>query len=724
MISRKLRNQVLCRCLAPAGLALAYAATPSFADTTAAGSPLERITGEFTAVVKASGLDAPAGMALHPGTHEVYVAEKKQVSVIRDGHSVPVIASSWRVIRDMDPWLVTDEHPLNYWISTALQRPEGLAFASDGRLYVTENVPAGRVMEFTPDVAGAYATARIIGIPWLQYNYTWKGIAVANDGRLLLSGISEETPGTPPYGSVVMRDADEDWWAVDYGPFARFTSLGLSRDNDIAVIADETTDTVVWWDTVRHLAIDSARSMADNVKGVGLFPDGSIATLEEPAAKEGGPRSARLVRIDPQTGQSRVVAQGFGEVSSVVISPDSGNVYLTERNAGLLIELQPKVSFLTNNYLLQRSVSAFEAKGGLAPRAWPPYLQNFVRKLGVEPASEHDAAKKVKTEVTATAKPENKAEGDVPAKPVLTPQSFGTKVPFIAGMVKSDPSTIDASSPDPISQVDFIVFFPANSLKKGDFSTPSLSLFAARRQSGREQRSVKLGGLGKSQMNTDGTWTEAIEKTTLFVPMATCAATPTDDGVDVSICFLGLDIMDDYYLQFRLGKDAEGKLIVNGEKQSMIKYNMSLTEMDEETGTEVPTVVMAGFNRRKAEPYSWLKIGMEPQEYFLQVEDRPPWTSRWMSEVTPDINVMLNKKEADLRASLRKAVQEEISAGAAATDPEPVRKDDKPERDPQRVEAKESASPTTARAEPESEEDTYWTNMILARAVQAWFGEN
>ncbi|MFH0907436.1 MAG: hypothetical protein V1929_01560 [bacterium] len=695
---------------------------------------MERITGEFTAVVKASGLDAPAGMALHPETRELYLAEKKQVSVIREGRAVPVIASSWRVVRDMDAWLVTDEHPLSYWVNNTLQRPKALAFASDGRLFVTENVPAGRVMEFTPDIVGAYVTARIIGVPWLQYNYTWKSIAVASDGFLILSGITEESPGSPPYGSVVMRDADEEWWAVDYGPFARFTSLGLSRDNDIAVVADETTDTVVWWDTIRHLAIDSAPGKTDNVKGVGVFPDGSIATLEEPATRPGEPRTARLVRIDPQTGQSRIVAQGFGEVSSMIVAPDNGHVYLTEQGDGLLIELQPKVAFLTNNYLLQRSVSAFEARGGLAPRSWPPYLQNFVRKLGVEPASEREAAKKIKARNAVRAEKEANAETktgeNVAVQPVLTPQSFGMKVPFIAGMVKSDPSAIDASTADPIRQVDFIVFFPANSLKKGDFSTPSLSLFTARHQSGREHRSVKLAGLGKTEMNTDGSWTKATEKTTLFIPMATCAATPTEDGVEVSICFLGLDIMDDYYMQFRLGKAAEGRLIVNGQQQTITKYNMTLTEMDEETGTEVPTVVMAGFNRRKAEPFSWLKIGVMPQEYFLQLEDRPPWKSRWMSEVTPEINVMLQKKEADLRASLRRTMQEEISAGAAASDADtPARDNQTPaasgsEQRPQRVEAARPATPATAMTDPESEEDAYWTNMILTRAAQVWLGEN
>ncbi|HEY8241220.1 MAG TPA: hypothetical protein VIH35_07235, partial [Kiritimatiellia bacterium] len=408
----------------------------------------------------ATGLDLPGGLAIHPQTRELYVTEKGRVSVVRDGKVVPVITSGWRVMRDMAPWLVTDEHPLDQWLRAALNQPHALTISSDGRVYVAENVPNGRILEFRPDAAGRFATAHIVAVPWLQYDYTWKSLAISGDGSLTVAGVADSEPGAPPYGSVVTRDPDNNWWAVDYGIFARFTSLGLSQDESVVVVGDEYSDHVVWWDTTRRLAIGTATGKTENIKALGVMPDGAILAVEDNQAPNLADRKSQLVRIDPQTRESRIVAQGLGAVESIAIAQDSGTIYVTDPLAGSIIELQPKTAVLTNGYLLNRSIMAYEAQGGLAPRSWPPYLQSFVRKLGVEPASEKKAKR-----VATTEKPKDQQ------KPQLTPEAFGLKVPFIAGMVKSDPNTVSTATDDPVQQVDFIVFFPSSALKKDDFST-------------------------------------------------------------------------------------------------------------------------------------------------------------------------------------------------------------------------------------------------------------
>jgi hypothetical protein len=148
--------------------------------------------------------------------------------------------------------------------------------------------------------------------------------------------------------------------------------------------------------------------------------------------------------------------------------------------------------------------------------------------------------------------------------------------------------------------------------------------------------------------------------------------------------------------------------------------------MDEETGSEVPTVVMAGFNRRKAEKYSWLQLGTEPSERFLQVDaEKSPWTSRWMSEQAPDINVMIKEQDDAIRSAMRKANEPDTSKTTAGEAPDsspqakvaPIQQNAPAAADLQ-------ASVDAGADEDLDADEAAWTNMILSRAIDIWLGEN
>jgi hypothetical protein len=158
----------------------------------------------------------------------------------------------------------------------------------------------------------------------------------------------------------------------------------------------------------------------------------------------------------------------------------------------------------------------------------------------------------------------------------------------------------------------------------------------------------------------------------------------------------------------------------------MIKYDMNLTEMDEESGSEVPTVVMAGFNRKKAQKYSWLQLGAEPQERFLQVESQQaPWTSRWMSEQAPDINVMIKQQDDAIRSAMQKATEPDTSNTTAdRVPPDSAAPQAKRSTDTATPAPDLQASADTEGDEFADDEEAAWTNMILSRAIEVWLGEN
>ncbi|MEM7395588.1 MAG: hypothetical protein AAF492_24925, partial [Verrucomicrobiota bacterium] len=431
-------------------------------------------------------LTSPDGLAIHPDTGEIYVTEEDagHVSVIRDGKAQVVVNGGWRVVNNLPRWAITPERPLAYWLKNELRSPEGIAFSKDGHLWVTEDVPSGRLLEFVPDEAtGKFTEAFIHPIPWMSKPFSWEGITMADDGRLFLAG-SVINKGTGLlFGSVLMRDTNLDWWVVDFGPFASFSSVALSKNDDVLVVGDELLGAVNWWDAVRHTDIGMVSCRTEYVESVAVLPDGAIAAVQEynpellkesRKAGKDAPKffaGGRVIRIDPRDGAHVVMAEGFDTIESVVVAEKTGYLYITEDGTGNVIELRPKKPYDTTAYLLERSVRQFEYSKGIAPKKWPSFLKRFVNRMGVPTGDE-------------------KAEdggGTEDETHFLTLEQFSKHGPLIAGNINAIPE-YQHNQNDPVEEIKFVSFFPNQTMRVNDMPTPSLSMFAAKYKSGKVEK--------------------------------------------------------------------------------------------------------------------------------------------------------------------------------------------------------------------------------------------
>jgi len=582
--------------------------------------PLDRIEGEYEAYIYAEGMRSPDGLDFHPVTGELYVAEEDagRISVVRQGSSIPVIDDDWSVEDDLPQWAVNENKPRNYWLHDRLRSPEGLAFSPEGHLYVTEDIPDGRVLEFISDEKGRFKKARAIPVPWFYKGFAWEGITISADGRLFLAGSAAESGPSLFFGVVLMRDLNGDWWVVDYGPFAGFSSVSLSREQDILVVSEEVSGSITWWDTLRHRAVGTVQRSFPNLEGTLVLSDGSIAAAQESTSRssdddssaESGLGGGRLIRINPKDGATRTLAEGFSTIECVNASPETGYLYVSENGTGLVIELRPKKRVQSKGYLLESTVRASEIATGLPPKKWPPFLKGFFRDLGINP----------RDEVVRTAEQGQSFDG--PNSYTLV--EVGEAIPLIAGQVHTQPSYRNGVN-DPITDIDFIVLFPNRAVKMNGDATPGLSFFSARRASGEVDRTYSIERLKAYKFDSLQGWTHYHDNATMFLPTASCSVRPIEDGLDISLAFLSLGDGEDYYMHLTCGKENTGRLTVDSKSGMRASYGVDFTE-ETLDGAAYHTLVVAGFSETESDQPGWLNIGNWPLGYSISPEEKVPWT--------------------------------------------------------------------------------------------------
>jgi sugar lactone lactonase YvrE len=682
---------------------------------------------EYEIRVAAQHLAGPAGLALHPATREVYVAERdaNRIVVLRNGVAVPVISSGWQMADELPAWMVKPQRGRAAWLDPQLNRPQAVAFSRNGNLFVTEDLPSGRVLEFTPNADGSYSAGRVVTVPWMDKDYTWTGITISDDGRIFLAGAADRAGPGLHFGTIIMRDPDGDWWVVDYGPFTRFSSVCLNRDEDVLVTGDETTGAVTWWDGVRHRVIGTVSPSLPDAHGLCLLPDGSFL-LTQPAAAGAADAGGRLVRINPHSQQISILANTPGNPRSVICDTRSGTLYVSEPESGTIRELSPRTPPPRHEYLLRRSLYSFEMSQGLSPKKWPEFIKDFVQKLGVQP----------------TDQPENEDGRDKPEEPstTFTIREFADRIPMIAGRVKVVSAEVQTSSIDPVSQIDFVVFYPGRTVINGPNATPSLGLFSATHHSGKKERTRVVDGYRSSSYTPGGAWKKHSNQAFLYFPMTSCTTERKPEGVDVNLAFLGMGFSEDYYLRLNCGNVDKGQLIIDGRNGQLSTHDVNFTEYTHE-GEEVRNILIAGFDPQNQEDLGWLKIGKTPVGNRLNIEDHIRWFSHRMAQ----FRSLFENRELDMR--LVKWREEDgvhpLEAGIpspTADRNEPARPGDgfedqaqdfsspRADRAPERTPAGDQATaPGAEPAEKEVSRSTEdiepapsWTNLILSRAIAAW----
>ena len=596
------------------------------------------ITGDFEAFVLADGLTSPDGLVLHPDSGELYVAEEDigRISVIRDGKAQPVIEGEIRIeLSDLPAWALTRTRPRSYWDHNRLRSPEGLAFTKEGHLLVTEDIPGGRLLEFIPDAKGQFTSAKPIPIPWLSKPYAWENIKVSKNGTLYLSGSTAEYGPGLYFGTVLSRDTSGNWWVVDYGPFASFAALGLSKDEDILLVSEEVSGHIVWWDTIQHVEIGAIDEVLPNVESVSVLPDGSILALQESQMKLGDQikghdvraMPGRLVRINPITYEVEPYAEGFEVIETVLVDEKSGKIYVTEDNRGRILELRPNEPFDDSDYLLTRAQYTREVTDGRAPRRWPKFLRSFVEELGVKTEDDSPGLEK-------------NAEGNLVKQKgqQFTLEEFADRIPLVAGRLKATPKKVSAA--DPIEEIRFLMLYPNIAITGNKYATPSLSLFAAIHKSGEITRTKMITGVAEASFDIyEGRQATRENPGALFLPLGNVAVHPMGRDVQMALSFMGVELFDDYFMQLETGREDKGVLTVNPREKgaSSDTYDLEFIEKDVQGNTE-RNLIVAGLNRMRVNDYGWYKIGNAPVSSLLSMNSTIPWFNKRTADLAKNVN--------------------------------------------------------------------------------------
>lgn len=577
----------------------------------AASGPAPAGAGDLPSIptrILAQGLSSPDGVAVHPRTGEVYVSEETtgRIVVLRNGVALPVIADAFEVEDSLPPWAVTQQRPMAAWLHPRLRNPEGLCFTPAGTLLVAEDAPNGRVLEFIPDADGRFGKARAIPIPWNQEGYAWEHVLASTDGRLFVSGSAAESGPGVFFGAVLMRDRAGEWWVVDYGPFASFTGLALSADQEILVVGEEVGGAVSWWDTERHEELGFTQEVLPRVESVAALPDGTFLALQESntplgqALKQGHPeaRGGRIVRINPETGDIREVARGFSSLEGMAYQHSSGKLWLTEDGTGRVLELEPGFQLLDHD-VLARFQHTREVGQGRGPKKWPDFLRQFISNLGVAPVDE-DAQ-------TLFGLRGNGGSDNEQARP-LTLQEFAEKVPFVAGKVTVD-KAVGPVGKDPLEEISFVMFYPNQSVRSSRGTSPSLSLFSAKYQSGRVERSREMIGARSTSFRIGEPGTASPSgPADLYLPLGSANVRQEKGSTRLTLSFMGVDVLDDYLLALNVGGTESGHLTLNLRQGGKETYDVSFLEKDA-NGNLRRNLVVAGLDRGTAKNFGWYKLG-------------------------------------------------------------------------------------------------------------------
>lgn len=645
-----------------AGLLLAAWAGPA-AISTLAAPKMSGISGHVEAFQFATGLKGPDGIALHPETGDLYVAERDagRISVIKNGTPSAVIESGFTVDEDFPKWTMNKTKTKEFLMEGKLVSPGSIAITQDGTIYVAEDREFGRVLEFKPDEQGKYTKANLIAVPWLDKPFAWDDLKVSKTGELYLVGYDKRGEGTLHFGTVLVRATDGDWWVIDYGPFSSFASFTLSRNHDILVVAERTKGEIVAWDLERHLPIGTVPESVFKAEAGSncLLKDGSYIIAEVPLPENQGSKgNSRLVRVDPVTAQATGIAEGFDMIGSVILDPKTGHMFVSDQGAGIIAELAVDEGLLAKEYLLQRSLEAFESSAGFSPRVAPAFLKNFLSRIGGPDTGERPSSQEAGGQEQGT------PQEDVLYSSSFTLREFATKIPLVAGKVRTLLDD-DVTEENPVTQIDFLLFFPSHVVKSTDMATPSLSFFSATRKNGDVEQSRLLFNNLHATQRVGDQWLLQTDTASIYVPIATCGMDRNEEGMDLNLAFLGMGIYDDFYLQLTTGKENYGSLMVEGKYGGSSEYRLSFVDAPKIGGEMVKNLVVAGFDPASAgEELGWLNIGQWPVGSALALEDQQVVRFAGAGE---EVSEAIEKKELERRMEL--GSEAEDASGATPNPP-------------------------------------------------------
>lgn len=560
----------------------------------------------------AEGLQRPHGVAIHPQTGDIYVSERGsgRIVVLRNGRPEPALAPGWTVSEDLPRWAISDSMPLSAWMSPALNQPGPIAFSTNGTLFVAEQTPQGRILEFRPDAQGLYTQAIAVPVPWLDQEFQWRDLQVDALNRLFIAGADEVGSDFMKFGSALVREANGDWWVIDFGPFANFGPFALSAREDVMVLGDRNRGKLSWWEVHRHIMLGGVPDSTGRaeLQALALYPDGAfiIGQLDAPG-------QAVLKRLDPFNFQQTTLATGFRSIGDIAMDRPNVRYYVTDPEAGKVLECTLPASVRFNEVAMRQIVRAVDGMMGMTEEA-PAFLGNFFEQL------------------------QSAAQDLLPEDSTHTIQfnlsDIAGKMPIVAGRIRAAVEVAGAEE-DPIEQVEFFLLFPSKVVMTDVAVSPSMSFFSARRKSGKVEQTKPLfqGDVGVYRLSGTNVSRVASAPGGLHIPIVVCGLDEADGGIYVNLSFLGAGIYGDYYLTLFQGpREQTAKLVVKSPTSESGNITYEASFMDEATiegmdgsvtREQVSNLLVAGFGAGGGVNRSvgWLRLGQFPAAMTVSFGD-------------------------------------------------------------------------------------------------------
>jgi hypothetical protein len=606
--------------------------------------------------VLADGLKEPHGVAIHPITGDIYVAEKGsgRILVLKNGKMESALVSGWAVSTNLPRWAISSQMTEGKWMAAALQKPGPITISSNGTLFVSEQEANGRILEFYPNEQGQYAVAKGVPVPWLDQEFQWRDIFADRGGRLYIVGADELGSDFMKFGSALMREPDGNWWVIDFGPFANFCTFAISDRQDVMLLGDRNKGTLSWWEVDRHIMLGGAPEASGRAElvSLALYPDGSFILGEQIE-----PGKAALKRMEPFSGQQTMLSEEFKAIGDIEMDRKNGRYLVTDPVAGRLLEctFTPPAKF--NEAVMRQIVRSAEGMMGLPTEA-PAFLNTFFERL-------QTAAADILPEDTTHAVQFNLSD-------------IAGKMPIVAGRVRAKVE-VEGAEEDPIEQIEFFLLFPSKVVMTETAVSPSMSFFSAKRKSGKVEQTKQVfqGDVGVYRLSGTNISKIAAAPGGLHVPVVVCGLDQADGGVYVNLSFLGAGIYGDYYLTLFQGpREQKAKLVVKSltSESGTVTYEASFMEdatiegFDGKiTKEQLSNLLISGFgaNAGANRSVGWLKLGQFPASMTVAFSGDSSDTK--LTDAQSGMKEIVEKKRLEM--SLESAADIEAIAPDAAAKP-------------------------------------------------------
>ena len=605
----------------------------------------------------ADGLRHPFGVAVNPVNGHVYAAETDSGRILDlSAGKAEALPSGWKVSEELPRWAVSEQMPRDKWLAASLEKPGPIAISANGTLYVAEQVPNGRILEFVPDDNGAWTTAHAIPVPWLEQEFQWRAVQVDSGNRLFVAGTDEIGNSLMKFGSALMRDAEGDWWVLDHGPFAQFNCFAMSQKEEFMLLGDMRNGALTWWELNKHLMLGgtpSTTTRGQTLQALAIHPDGAFILGIQ---TENG---ASILRLDPFTQQQITLSSDFRSLGVIVPDRANSRFLVSDPSAGRVCEctFTPPLQF-TENAVVQIVRSAAGSAGFAGGAEAPAFLNSFIERL--QSVFEEDFSENTSHAVA------------------FNISDIVGKLPIIAGRIQAL-LEVENVEEDPLETVEFFLLFPSRFVMTDSTITPSLSFFSARRKSGKleQTKPVFTGGTSAYRLSGTNVTRIANSDTGLHVPVVSCGLDEADGGIYVHLAFFGMGIYSDYMVDLFQGPaEQHAKIIVPSpsEESGVFTYDASFMQDVEVQGTKgsiqketISNLLIAGFESGSGgnRSFGWLRLGRIPASMMVGFGDT-------FSETTggqADIQDLLERKRIEMSMESATSAEEVTDEGETNAPP-------------------------------------------------------